>query len=340
MFYDGTPAGPGMPHPLDSFAPASARDALSCVLASHSTGILEAWERHMRRVRTPALSPLPRHTFAEALMACRELLGSGSQHALEMLFDGAMAEGGTTLRATDEAARLNRMLSGLTVVAWPFLLERFAGEPERQSEAMALLLAVTHFAAMCLYAALERLMSTEVQAAQERQLRFFQEITRLATNNRLRLVDPHEIPAPEGSPLPIREARDGARMRRTAAGVAATTEMPQSRRDDLTLAVGEAVSNVLKHAGQGIGHVWRRDDTVYVFIADTGRGITLENLPKALTPGWSSEPSLGMGFTLMLEMVDTLWLSTGAFGTTVCVEKSIAPRTDPLLETLLHDDHC
>jgi hypothetical protein len=79
---------------------------------------------------------------------------------------------------------------------------------------------------------------------------------------------------------------------------------------------------------------------VYVFVADTGRGITLENLPKALTPGWSSEPSLGMGFTLMLEMSDAIWLSTGAFGTTLCVEKSVSPRPDPLLETLLQDDRC
>lgn len=335
---DVPPAETGMPHPLYDLAPAATRGALSDALVSCAGQLLDAWERYVRRIKTPPLVPLPREAFEAALAAYRDLLDSGSLYPLDALFDNALSDGGYTHRAMDEAARLNRMLTALTVAAQPVLHEAMAEDAARYGEAMALLLGATHLASTSLYNALERCMVSEVRAVQERQLRFYQEITRLATNNRLRLVDPHEIPAPQGGPVPIREPRDGGRLRRAAAQLAFDIQMSDGRRDDLTLAVGEAVSNVLKHAGQGIGHVWESKGVVYVFISDTGRGITLDDLPKALTPGWSSAPSLGMGFTLMLEMVDILWLATGASGTTVCVEKSAGPRSDPLLETLLQDN--
>jgi anti-sigma regulatory factor (Ser/Thr protein kinase) len=136
------------------------------------------------------------------------------------------------------------------------------------------------------------------------------------------LVRAEDVPAPNGLPLHIREPLDGARVRRAVAFAAKAAGLGPSCTEDLCLAAGEAASNVLKHAGEGCAHIWHDGPTVYVRISDSGNGISAEDIPKALKPGWSSEVSLGMGFTLMMEMADALWLATGATGTTICIEKS------------------
>jgi hypothetical protein len=75
---------------------------------------------------------------------------------------------------------------------------------------------------------------------------------------------------------------------------------------------------------------------VFVKVRDFGGGIDISDLPRAtLAPGWSSEVSLGMGFTLMLEMADVLWLATSGEGTTICIEKSVSPSPDPAMEFVL-----
>jgi len=338
MPYDGLPGEPGTPHPLESFAPASLRDTISFVCASKANAILDSWKCAIQRTDGDAMASLPEDILRSALEAYLELFRYGTLHRMFTLFEQVMRDGSARVTLSHEADRIHRVLSTLPVAVLPALETGFRDERTRLCEAMSLVLGATQMAAQCLYHVLERMMTAEVQQAHDQQLRFFQEITRLATGNRLRLVEPHEIPSPVGGPYPIQELQDGSRFRQAAASIAAGARMERSRQDDLTLAVGEAVSNVLKHAGAGVAHAWHEDDVVYAFIADTGRGITLENLPRALTPGWSSEPSLGMGFTLMLEMSDVIWLSTGPYGTTVCIEKYVSPRTDPLLETLLRDD--
>ena len=51
-----------------------------------------------------------------------------------------------------------------------------------------------------------------------------------------------------------------------------------------------------------------------------------EDLPASiLLPGFSTKVSLGMGYTLMLKLVDRVRLSTGPEGTIVQLEKSFRP---------------
>ena len=65
-------------------------------------------------------------------------------------------------------------------------------------------------------------------------------------------------------------------------------------------------------------------------ISDRGPGIRPEDLPASiLLPGFSTKISLGMGYTLMLKLVDRVRLSTGPEGTIVQLEKLFqAPPTD------------
>ena len=78
------------------------------------------------------------------------------------------------------------------------------------------------------------------------------------------------------------------------------------------LAVGEAVGNAIKHARQGSAEVGRGDDRIMVRISDGDA----ETLPASiLQPGFSTAVSLGMGYSLMLELVDSIWVASGPQGT-------------------------
>ena len=94
--------------------------------------------------------------------------------------------------------------------------------------------------------------------------------------------------------------------------------------DELLLAFSEGATNMLKHAGGGTYQVARTTARVQIVLADTGHGIDFRNLPKAtLVPGFSTQQTLGMGFTLMMELTDRLLLCTDGSGTTLLLEKDI-----------------
>ena len=75
-----------------------------------------------------------------------------------------------------------------------------------------------------------------------------------------------------------------------------------------------------------------------VRVSDRGPGIRAEELPATLfESGFSTKVSLGMGYTLMLQLADAIWLATGPEGTVLQVEmvaQPVAPE-DQLLEALM-----
>ena len=50
--------------------------------------------------------------------------------------------------------------------------------------------------------------------------------------------------------------------------------------------------------------------------------------------GFSTKISLGMGYSLMLELVDQMWLASQPGGTTLQLEKGILAPPDPLMALL------
>ena len=97
---------------------------------------------------------------------------------------------------------------------------------------------------------------------------------------------------------------------------------------DLLSPVCEALTNALKHAGGGTYQVFARDGCVQVAIVDEGPGIDFRTLPRAtLVPGFSTAASLGMGFTIMLQLCDRVLLSTRRGRTEVGLEWAAGPVT-------------
>jgi sensor histidine kinase regulating citrate/malate metabolism len=75
-----------------------------------------------------------------------------------------------------------------------------------------------------------------------------------------------------------------------------------------------------------------------VRVSDRGPGIRTEQLPATLfESGFSTKVSLGMGFTLMLQLADTIWLATGPEGTILQAELNVQPQVpdQKMLEKLL-----
>ncbi len=87
----------------------------------------------------------------------------------------------------------------------------------------------------------------------------------------------------------------------------------------------EAAANALKHAGGGECTLCRDADRLVFITKDHGTGIRALELPDvALTRHYSTAGTLGMGYKLIIEFADTVYLATGPDGTTVAIEMTIA----------------
>ena len=97
------------------------------------------------------------------------------------------------------------------------------------------------------------------------------------------------------------------------------------RHTDLLSTAGEALDNAIKHAKGGTYRVFAKGHHLQVAIGDEGPGIDFRMLPRAtLVPGFSTAASLGMGFTIMLQLCDRVLLSTRPGHTAVVLELEAA----------------
>ena len=102
------------------------------------------------------------------------------------------------------------------------------------------------------------------------------------------------------------------------------------------LATVEATTNALKHGRYGQVCAGTVDRSVWVAVSDMGAGIESLILPKAvLRGGFSTKPSMGLGYSVMLDVADRVLLKTDREGTIVVLVKSLdEPATTVALEQL------
>ena len=90
---------------------------------------------------------------------------------------------------------------------------------------------------------------------------------------------------------------------------------------EIIMASSEAVTNGVKHGDGCEVQVYRFQETFQIRVSDRGPGIDFSNLPKAtLVSGFSTKKSLGMGFSVILEIFDRVLLATDKEGTTLVLE--------------------
>lgn len=96
------------------------------------------------------------------------------------------------------------------------------------------------------------------------------------------------------------------------------------RLESFMIGVGEAITNAIKHGTRGRVYAGKGEDSVWVGISDRGKGIESLILPRAtLLRGFSTKPSLGLGYSIMLDVADRILLHTGERGTIVVLEKRL-----------------
>ncbi len=170
----------------------------------------------------------------------------------------------------------------------------------------------------------------EIALISEQRQSFFRDVLVNVTDGKLNLVDstahlPGDF-ADQVGLLALRRDNLGV-FRKMVAEASKKAGLPQERIDDLITAASECAMNAVVHGGGGTGTVtWDGADKVMVRVADTGRGIALENLPSAtLEKGFTTAGSMGFGMKIMLTSADRVWLLTGPTGTVVVMEQHASP---------------
>ena len=90
---------------------------------------------------------------------------------------------------------------------------------------------------------------------------------------------------------------------------------------DILVSAGEITTNAIKHAGGCEVSIYRNESSIQLKVTDSGPGIDFSILPKAtLVPGFSTEQSLGLGFSIILEICNRVLLTTQPGHTSVVLE--------------------
>ncbi len=168
-----------------------------------------------------------------------------------------------------------------------------------------------------------------VRKAEESKIEFYRRTISAATDGKLEITDVSEIERVAGPALAsweINTPTDLIAIRHGVAEQATGAGMDHVNIGRFVLAVGEAATNAIKHAGGGVASLHKTDDSVLFLVEDTGQGIKALNLPEvALRSRYSTAGTLGVGYKVMMNVADKVYLATGPEGTAVGVQMSLHP---------------
>lgn len=172
---------------------------------------------------------------------------------------------------------------------------------------------------------------------EEHKRKFYRETILSVTNGKLSICEPTEVRpyvARAQLSIDVRQVVDVALARRAVEAFCRAQGLEEEALAHFMIGVGEAVTNAVKHAGRGRVYAGVNSE-IWVAVRDLGSGIESLILPSAvLRRGFSTKPSLGLGYTIMLDAADRILLKTGMRGTTVVLLKSLQHRDTPPLEAI------
>lgn len=187
---------------------------------------------------------------------------------------------------------------------------------------------------ICLLALVRDITERKLAAQRERELEaekldFYRRTIVAATDGKLVIAEPSEIETAAGPATitwDVRVPEDVPAVRHSVEDVARNTGIDENRISKFVIAVGEAVTNAVKHAGGGTVSLHKAKEGLILKVVDHGPGIPALALPEvALRSGYSTAGTLGMGYKVMISFADTVYLATGPAGTTVAVEVKYVP---------------
>jgi DNA-binding response OmpR family regulator/anti-sigma regulatory factor (Ser/Thr protein kinase) len=155
---------------------------------------------------------------------------------------------------------------------------------------------------------------------------YLQKNLTILSRNRLKLVRmKEEIDLIcQGEPLVchnIFEREDVRRIKELLAFYIKETFCRKDRWQDLIVSTSEAMANVMKYAGKGKITVTRNDCTFSVRIDDYGSGMELRDLLRSIFIKTYSRPRVHrLGYPLMMQLTDQLFLCSDSSGTTLVLQ--------------------
>lgn len=133
----------------------------------------------------------------------------------------------------------------------------------------------------------------------------------------------------------VRQAAEVGQARREVEAFCSSHGLSGEKLSEFIVGVGEAITNALKHGYWGCVYAGKTDDEIWVGVKDWGPGIESLILPRAvLLRGFSTKPSMGLGYSIMLDVADHILLNTGSHGTTIVLIKSLLESAPVSLDTI------
>jgi len=180
----------------------------------------------------------------------------------------------------------------------------------------------------------QRLLAERELAEHKRQL--YREAILALTGNKLEVVEPEQAyEAVKDAKLKVNidTPKDVSLARHLIRELAVNNGMTGDRLESYILAVGEATVNAVKHGESGVVYSDISDGKIYTGVIDNGPGMDTFVLTRAaLQQGFSTKPSLGLGYSFILSGSDYVMLATSKTGTAVVMWKSLekAPEPSPI----------
>ena len=170
---------------------------------------------------------------------------------------------------------------------------------------------------------------------------FYRRTILAATGGKLTICDHLEIGSIAGPAVgkwEMKAAEDLISIRHEVFRIVERAGMEKSRAAEFVLVFGEAATNAMKHAKGGTASVHYADDGLMFVVSDNGPGMEALTLPDvALSLGYTTAKSLGMGYKAIISLADKVYLSTGPHGTTVAGYMGIKPPVVPDVLDVLPD---
>lgn len=125
--------------------------------------------------------------------------------------------------------------------------------------------------------------------------------------------------------LTIKEKTDVALARHEVRRLLEDLGVPANEKNRLLLCASEVITNMVKHADGGDFEIYLDGETLCMVAKDQGPGMSLRDIPKAtLVKGFSTKKSMGFGFTILLDLLNKVYLQTNSKGTTIVMEHKLS----------------
>jgi DNA-binding response OmpR family regulator/anti-sigma regulatory factor (Ser/Thr protein kinase) len=176
------------------------------------------------------------------------------------------------------------------------------------------------------------MMSSERTLYEESIFDYFRKTIEILSENKLSLLKSREEMDDLCDEKPsiereIEEKEDIRTFKNSLASFSQNNPIESGIWKKIEVTVSEALANVLKYAGRGKISVYKNGTTLFVRVDDYGKGLKYRELLRSLfIRDFNRQRIHRLGYPLMMELCDTLFLFTSGTGTSLLLKFALQDR--------------